>query len=94
MTAEANEVQCPNEWMLDFERTVFDSFMNREYTRLRYIHPSTDQAIRINEVQEPDRFGGWGFLVWIRGSEEGELGLVGDIETAKELAFGFMRGSE
>ncbi|MFP4591715.1 MAG: hypothetical protein ACLFMX_02830 [Halobacteriales archaeon] len=84
----------PAGWELEYDRTVYDSVMDREYTRIGYRRPDTGQVLRIFDVQEPHRFGGWGYLVLARGPVATELGLVATIDEAKELAGAFMAEAE
>jgi len=68
--------------------------MAREYTTVTYEQEGTGQRVIINDVQEPNNFGGWGFLVRADGSDHGELGLIKDIGFARELAREFMEEYE
>lgn len=80
----------PDGWDKQFEKTAYDSGMNREYTRIAY--ESEDGIIvRISDVQEPNSFDGWGYLVRTDELGSGPLGLVADIDDAKELAETYMR---
>jgi hypothetical protein len=83
-------VVLPSGWEQTLERSHFDSFMEREYTTVVFIHPSTGQKVIINDVQEPNGFEGWGYLVHVTGPEYGELDLVDDLQTAREVAYEFM----
>lgn len=73
-----------------FDRTVYDSFVDREYTRIGYRRTDGGQELRIFDVQEPNKFGGWGYLVVARGRVAKDLGLVESLEQARELAKEFM----
>ncbi|MFC7139835.1 hypothetical protein ACFQMA_08285 [Halosimplex aquaticum] len=68
--------------------------LNREYTIVTYEHADTGRIVFINVVQEPNGFGGWGYLVRVDGYDYGELGLVEDVESARELAVEFMEEYE
>lgn len=83
-------VALPGEWEQRFERSHFDPRMDREYTTVAFVHPPTGQRVIINDVQEPNSFGGWGFLVHVTGPVHGELELVEDLQTAQEVAREFM----
>lgn len=83
-------VALPDEWEQTIERSDFDSFMDREYTTVVFVHPSTGQKVIINDVQEPNGFGGWGYLVHVNGPAYGELDLVDDLQTARDVAREFM----
>lgn len=78
------------EWELTIERSARDSFVGREYTTIVFAHSPTGQKVMINDVQEPNNFGGWGYLVHVTGPEYGELALVEDLQTAREVADNFM----
>jgi len=80
----------PGEWERSLEQSEFDSFMNREYTKIVFTHSPTERKLMINDVQEPNSFGGWGYLIHVNSPEHGELGLVEDLQTAKEIALDFM----
>jgi hypothetical protein len=80
----------PTDWRLVDERTVYDT-TNQAHTSVLYAHDERNQRVRINRVQEPNKFGGWGFLVWTVGEHSDELGIVEDLDGAKELAREFMR---
>jgi len=82
----------PGDWKLELEQTESDSFMDREYTKLVFVHPPTGRKVIINDVQEPNSFEGWGFLVHVPDPQYGELDLVDDLRTAREVAFDFMDG--
>ncbi|WP_128906021.1 hypothetical protein [Halorubrum amylolyticum] len=84
----------PAGWDCVTEHTNYDSIMDREYTTVAYEHADTGRKVFINDVQEPNSFGGWGYLVRADGPKYGELGLVEDIESAKELAMEFMNEYE
>lgn len=77
-------------WEQTLERSIFDSYMDREYTTVAFVHSPTERKVIINDVQEPNSFGGWGYLVHVTDPEYGELGLVEDLQTAREIAHEFM----
>lgn len=83
-------VSLPGSWEQTVERTEFDPFMDREYTTVIFEHAPTDRRVIVNEVQEPNSFGGWGFLVHVTDPTYGELGLVEDLDAARGLAEDFM----
>lgn len=61
-----------------------------EFTRIAYT--ATDGVtVRISNVQEPNSFGGWGYLVWTDQLTEGNLGLVETLNDAQEIAETYMR---
>jgi hypothetical protein len=64
--------------------------MDREYTKIAYQNSNSPCQVFVSNVQEPNKFGGWGYLVWVRGLGGGELGLVEDLDTARELAMEYM----
>ncbi|MFB6075483.1 MAG: hypothetical protein ABEJ89_10765 [Haloarculaceae archaeon] len=80
----------PGEWTRTIDRSTFDSFMDREYTTVAFVHSPTGQQVIINEVQEPNDFGGWGYLVHVTDSTDGDLALVEDSRAAREIAREFM----
>lgn len=86
----AESVTQPAGWNCVTEQTRYDPHMDREYTTITYEHADTGRKVFINDVLEPNSFGGWGYLVRADGSDYGELGLVEDMESAKELAVEFM----
>jgi len=90
----AESVSLPAGWNCITDQMRYDPFMDREYTTVTYEHEGTGQRVIINDVQEPNSFGGWGFLVRADGSDHGELGLIEDIESARELAVEFMQEYE
>lgn len=90
----AESAALPVGWSCVTEYTNHDPFMDREYTTIAYEHAETGRNVYINDVHEPNSFGGWGFLVRADGTEYGELGLVADIESARELAVEFMEAYE
>ncbi|WP_367176239.1 hypothetical protein [Haloarcula rubripromontorii] len=90
----AESVSLPAGWNCVTDLTRHDSFMDREYTTVTYEQEGTGQRVIITDVQEPNNFGGWGFLVQSDGSDYGELGLVEDIGSARELAREFMEEYE
>jgi hypothetical protein len=81
----------PAGWTSVTDRTKHQSFIDREYTTITFEHRETGRRVYVNDVQEPNSFGGWGYLVRADGHDHGELGLVGDLESARELALEFMR---
>ncbi|WP_435065762.1 hypothetical protein [Halobaculum sp. EA56] len=83
-------VVLPDGWEQTLDRSNFDSFMDREYTTVAFVHSPTGRKVIINDVQEPNSFGGWGYLIHVTDPEYGELGLVEDLQTAREIAHEFM----
>lgn len=94
VTETASEQAVPNQWHLKEECTVYDGFINQEYPRVVYSHDDCHLLVRITRVQEPNRFGGWGFLVWTVGEHREELGIVESFDDAKDSALEFMREYE
>lgn len=90
----AESTSLPTGWNCVTEQTNYDPLMDREYTTVIYEHTDTGRKVFINDVQEPNSFGGWGYLVRADGSDYGELSLVEDIESARDLAMEFMREYE
>lgn len=86
----AHQAVLPAGWSIVVDRCEHDSVMNRDYTTLVYEHPSTNQRVYVNEVQEYNTLGGWGYRIHVHGAENGELDLVEDAETAREIAHEFM----
>jgi hypothetical protein len=84
----------PEGWTAVTDRTEHQSFIDREYTTITFEHRETGRRVYVNDVQEPNSFGGWGYLVRADGRDHGELGLVEDLESARELAVEFMRTYE
>ncbi|HET7324515.1 MAG TPA: hypothetical protein VFJ06_09300 [Halococcus sp.] len=84
----------PKNWHLKDEYTAYDGFIDQEYPRVVYSHDDRDLLVRITRVQEPDKFGGWGFLVWTTGEHREELGIVESLDDAKDSAIEFMRKYE
>jgi hypothetical protein len=80
----------PNGWECTRDETRFDSRMDREYTKIAYQDSTASREVFVSNVQEPNKFGGWGYLVWVRGKGGGELGLVEDLDSARELAIDYM----
>jgi len=86
----AESAALPDGWEQTLERSDFDSRMDREYTTFNFVHSATGQKVIINDVQEPNGFEGWGYLVHVTGPEFGELDLVEDLSTARTVAREFM----
>lgn len=86
----AESAALPDGWEQTLERSGFDPRMDREYTTVNFVHAPSGQKVIINDVQEPNGFGGWGYLVHVTGPEFGELDLVEDLSTAQEVAHEFM----
>jgi hypothetical protein len=80
----------PAGWDCVTETVEYEPFMDREYTTIIYEYGSSDLRVFINDVQEPNSFGGWGYLVHANDITHGDLGLVEDIESATELAIELM----
>jgi len=83
-------VALPSGWAQTVDRTEYDRFMDREYTTVVFEHETTGQRVIVSEVQEPNSFGGWGYLVHVSDPAHGQLGLVEDLDTAVGLAEDFM----
>jgi hypothetical protein len=83
-------VELPGDWEQTREQSRYDSFMDREYTTLVFTQSATGQDIIINDVQEPNNFEGWGYLVHVTDPAHGEIALVDDLQTAREVAHDFM----
>lgn len=84
--------QVPSGWRLTTDATE-DSVIEKAFTRIAYT-ASDGTVARIAIVQEPNSFGGCGYLVWTIGSDAGELGLVETLDEAKELADDYMQTYE
>ncbi len=80
----------PDVWEVTLEATRFEDYHAREYTRVVYEYADGHQAVRISDVQEPNSFVGWRYLVRATGDTDERLGVVEDLETAKERATAFM----
>lgn len=80
----------PGDWEQSVDNTEFSSVVGRAYTTEVFTHPAVEWRIIVNEVQEPNSFGGWGYLVHVTDTRHGDLGLVDDLETARERAVDFM----
>jgi hypothetical protein len=80
----------PRGWNLAFESTTYQEFAERQYTRIRYDRSDGEGSVFVHDVQEPNSYGGWGYLVHATGTDGGNLGLVDDLEAAKDLAAEFM----
>lgn len=78
----------PRGWERQSELQYYDSFLEREYTRIAY--SDGERTVYISDVQEPNKFGGWGFLVRVQGGENRQLGLVEDLQDAREIAHEYM----
>ncbi|MFW6448008.1 MAG: hypothetical protein ACOC0X_00545 [Halobacteriota archaeon] len=80
----------PQPWELMYDRIDHDSVMGRDYTRIGYHRTDRGQVLRIFDVQDPHRFGGWGYVVLARGPVDETFGPVKTVEEAKDLALEFM----
>jgi len=87
----AQATPVPDGWQCTRDEARYHSFMDREYTTIAYEDAESNRKILISDVQEPNSFGGWGYLVRVLGPDGGQLGLVEDVETARELALDYMR---
>lgn len=94
VTEAASKKVVPNHWHLREEYTAYDGFIDQEYPRVVYSHDDRNLLVRITRVQEPNKFGGWGFLVWTMGEHREELGIVESLDDAKDSALEFMREYE
>lgn len=91
--AQTQGTTLPAGWNLDLEETTYDSHVEMEFTRIAYT-AADGTTVRIATVQEPNSFGGWGYLVWVGAPSRKELGLVETLPEAGELASSFMRDHE
>lgn len=82
------ERSLPAGWSLESEETTYDRMMGRDYTTVIYREENTGLAVRINEVLEP-KANSWGYHVHHSG-RNGDLGVVKDLNTAKQTALTFM----
>lgn len=82
-------VSLPGEWEQQFDRVESDSFVDREYTTPVSVHSATGRRVVVSDVQEPNGFEGWRYLVQVLDPQYGELGLVDDLGTARDVAFDF-----
>ena len=80
----------PGDWVVETERTTHDNFMGRDYTRVLYRQEQTRDAVYINEVIDGRNV--WEYIVHHSG-QDGDLGTVADLETAKQVAYAFMNKS-
>jgi len=87
--ASAQTASVADGWTLARD-AIHTSRIGREYTRIAYA-ADDGTVVRIATVQEPNSFGGWGYLVWTVGSGAGELGLVETLGEATDLAAEYMR---
>lgn len=85
-------VELPGGWEQELDRIQFDSFMDREYTTLVFTNSLTEQKLMIHDIQEPNSFEGWGYLVHVTDPKHGKLDIVEDLESAREIAVEFMSG--
>lgn len=90
--SSAQTEQVPSGWGLTTNVTE-DSVIEKAFTRMAYT-ADDGTVVRIATVQEPNSFGGWGYLIWTVGSDAGELGLVETLDEAKELADDYMQTYE
>lgn len=90
----AKSAQPPAGWQFVDENVTYDGFMEREFTTITYANSAGDTMLRIRDVQKPNKFGGWGYLVWTAGTVHRELGLVSDLDEAKEIASEYMHNTE
>lgn len=89
-TTMPESVALPGGWERTLERSDFNSFMDREYTTVVFSHSPTGRRVIINDVQEPNDFGGWGYLVHVTDPEYGVLALVEDLPAARTVAHEFI----
>jgi hypothetical protein len=82
--------ELPNGWSVETEQTIYDEFMGRAYTTVRYRQEHTGDAVYITEVIDGGNV--WSYGVHHSG-HDGDLGTAEDLETAKELAVAFMNES-
>jgi len=80
----------PSGWTVDRDDTTYDEFVEMEFTRLAYT-ASDGTTVRITDVQEPNSFGGWGYLIRTDDPTESDIGLVETLDEAKTIAESFMR---
>ena len=86
MTSERNP---PTGWVLETERTTRDELIGRDSTVL-YRQEHSRKAVYINEVIDGRNV--WEYMVHHSG-QDGDLGTVADLETAKQVAYAFMNKS-
>lgn len=81
----------PAGWTASSRRESFDEMMQRAYESVRFEREDDGAVLRIHEVEEPDDFGGWGFLVTVdRNARETELGVFEDLDQARHRAMEYM----
>jgi len=78
----------PKGWQLRHKQQYRDSFIEREYTRIAY--SDGDRTIYINDIQEPNSFEGWRFLVRVQGSDNRQLGIAENLSEAEKIAREYM----
>lgn len=83
----------PDGWIASSESEPFDQMMDREFESVLFEHENGDAEIRINEVQEPKDFEGWGYQVTVEhglnddsGTSEEKLGVFEDLDEARATA--------
>lgn len=87
----------PEGWVAGSEREEYDQVMDREFESVLFEREDGDAKVRINEVQEPKDFEGWGYQVVVdhdtdddNGPHEEKLGIFEDIDQARETAIDHM----
>lgn len=82
--------ELPDGWTERFEETTYHDHMDREYTKVAY-ESEDGTTVHVSDVQEPNSFGGWGYLIRTDEPGKGSLGLVESLDEAKEVAYSYMR---
>lgn len=85
------ELTPPAGWIVETERTTYDDMMGRDYTTILYRQEATRRAVHIHEIIDAENV--WMYTVH-RSGPNGDLGTSAELETAKEIAFEFMRDTE
>lgn len=90
----------PDGWVAVSRRTEYDQWMDREMDSVTFATEDETRAVRINEVEEPKEFEGWGYQVSVdRGrtadttGKTEDLGVFEDLDEAGSAALGYMRGA-
>lgn len=86
----SDKLSLPDGWRLESKETEYDSRMDREYTRIKYVG-SDGTELRIGTVQEYGSLDGWGFHVYTDDPSIGTISLSDSIEDAKASARSHMQ---
>lgn len=91
----------PDGWVASSESEEYDQMMDREFESVVFEREDGEVEVRINEVQEPKDFEGWGYQVVVEhGTEddddtsEAKLGIFEDLDEARETAINHMEADE